>query len=162
MTLDPSVFLPSAVDEETAAYNAELEAFLAKFPSPHTLPPDVVRAARRNPAAEPSKFRPALVFSDNASVREIQGLAGPLTLRCFIPRQVDGVYYHIHGGGWVLGSADAQDVRLETIANACNLAVLSVEYRLEHLDPSEVRDAVDVLSFYADKYFGEIDRLVKS
>ena len=46
MTLDPSVFLPSAVDEETAAYNAELEAFLAQFPSPHTLPPEVVRAAR--------------------------------------------------------------------------------------------------------------------
>ena len=40
--------------------------------------------------------------------------------------------------------------------------VLSVEYRLEHLDPSEVRDAVDVLSFYADKHFGEIDRMVKS
>ena len=135
MTLDPSVFLPSAVDEETAAYNAEHEAFLAKFPSPHTLPPDVVRAARRNPAAEPSKFRPALVFSDNAYVREIQGPAGPLTLRCFIPKQVDGVYYHIHGGGWVLGSADAQDVRLEAIANACNLAVLSVEYRLAPEDP---------------------------
>jgi hypothetical protein len=33
--------------------------------------------------------------------------------------------------------------------------LLSVEYRLAHLDPSEVRDAVDVLSFYADKYHAE-------
>jgi len=40
--------------------------------------------------------------------------------------------------------------------------ILSVEYRLEHLDPSEVRDAVDVLSFYADRHYAEIDRLVQA
>jgi len=34
--------------------------------------------------------------------------------------------------------------------------VLSVEYPLEDLDPSEVRDAVDVLSFYAEKYRAEV------
>lgn len=33
--------------------------------------------------------------------------------------------------------------------------ILSVEYRLADLDPSEVRDAVDVLSFYAKKYHAE-------
>jgi hypothetical protein len=37
--------------------------------------------------------------------------------------------------------------------------LLSVEYRLEDLDPSEVRDAVDVLSFYAEKHFAEVDAL---
>ncbi len=37
--------------------------------------------------------------------------------------------------------------------------VLSVEYRLADLDPSEVRDAVDVVSFYADKYFEDMSRL---
>jgi hypothetical protein len=34
--------------------------------------------------------------------------------------------------------------------------ILSVEYRIEDLDPSEIRDAVDVLSFYAEKYHGEV------
>jgi hypothetical protein len=34
--------------------------------------------------------------------------------------------------------------------------VLSVEYPLADLDPSEVRDAIDVLSFYAEKYRAEI------
>jgi hypothetical protein len=34
--------------------------------------------------------------------------------------------------------------------------VLCVEYRVEDLDPSEVRDAVDVLSFYTDKYRAEL------
>lgn len=31
-----------------------------------------------------------------------------------------------------------------------------------NLDPSEVRDAVDVLSFYAEKYHPEVRRLVGS
>ncbi len=34
--------------------------------------------------------------------------------------------------------------------------ILSVEYPLADLDPSEVRDAVDVLSYYAEKYRAEI------
>ena len=35
--------------------------------------------------------------------------------------------------------------------------ILSVEYPLADLDPSEVRDAVDVLSFYAEKYRAEVE-----
>jgi Putative bacterial sensory transduction regulator len=38
--------------------------------------------------------------------------------------------------------------------------VLSVEYRLADLDPSEVKDAIDVLSFYAEKYHPEMRLLV--
>ena len=34
--------------------------------------------------------------------------------------------------------------------------ILSVEYPLADLDPSEVRDAIDVLSYYAEKYRAEI------
>lgn len=37
--------------------------------------------------------------------------------------------------------------------------VLSVEYRIDDLDPSEVRDALDVLTFHAEKYRGEVERL---
>jgi hypothetical protein len=37
--------------------------------------------------------------------------------------------------------------------------VLSVEYPLPDLDPSEVRDAVDVLSFYAEKYRVEVQAM---
>jgi hypothetical protein len=37
--------------------------------------------------------------------------------------------------------------------------ILSVEYRIEHLDPSEIRDAVDVLSFYADKHHEDVNRM---
>jgi hypothetical protein len=38
--------------------------------------------------------------------------------------------------------------------------ILSVEYPIEDLDPSEVRDAVDVLSFYAEKFHGEVEARV--
>jgi hypothetical protein len=37
--------------------------------------------------------------------------------------------------------------------------ILSVEYRVQDLDPSEIRDAVDVLSFYAEKYCAEVREL---
>ena len=40
--------------------------------------------------------------------------------------------------------------------------VLSVEYRLADLDPSEVRDALGVVAFYADKYHDEIAKLARS
>lgn len=37
--------------------------------------------------------------------------------------------------------------------------VLSVEYPLADMDPSELRDALDVLTFYADKYWAELNEL---
>lgn len=39
--------------------------------------------------------------------------------------------------------------------------VLSAEYPLADLDASEIRDALDVLTFYADRHFAEIDGLVR-
>jgi acetyl esterase/lipase len=56
----------------------------------------------------------------------------------FLPGRVDGVYLHIHGGGWVFGSADGQDQRLWALAEQARLAVVSVEYRLapEHPFPA--------------------------
>lgn len=40
--------------------------------------------------------------------------------------------------------------------------VLSVEYRLADLDPSEVRDALDVVAFYADKYHEDASKLARN
>lgn len=37
--------------------------------------------------------------------------------------------------------------------------VLSVEYRIENLDLSEVRDAVDVLVVYAEKHHAEVQEI---
>jgi hypothetical protein len=66
-------------------------------------------------------------------------------------------------------SAEAVMTRLLKLNREINLAkysvdddgdiILSVEYRIEHLDPSEIRDAVDVLSFYADKHHEDVNKL---
>lgn len=67
---------------------------------------------------------------------------GGLTLRVFTPARVQGAYLHLHGGGWVFGSCRLQDARLEQIATACSVAVVSVEYRLapEHPYPAASLD----------------------
>jgi hypothetical protein len=66
-------------------------------------------------------------------------------------------------------SGDVMADRLLALNREMNLAklsvdedgdvILSVEYPAADLDPSEVRDAVDVLSFYAEKYHAEVARL---
>jgi hypothetical protein len=68
--------------------------------------------------------------------------------------------------------ADELVVRLLRLNREMNMAkfsldeegdlVLSVEHRMEDLDPSEVRDAVDQLSFYADKFASEIEAVTRT
>jgi len=129
--LDPALFAPSAIDPETAAANAVLEAQLEAVGGIHQYDPETVRAARE---AGKGTFGP-IVRSDMAQERAIDGPAGPLTLRIFVPETVTGVYLQIHGGGFVLGRAHHSDERNEMIARACNLAVVSLDYRLAPEDP---------------------------
>src|SRR5215216_7522995 len=117
MSLDPSLFQREAIEPETLALIAELEALAATQPPMHTRQPQEVREDR----ARGMPGRPPIVRSENAKVRTIPGPAGPISLRFFLPQRVEGVYFYIHGGGFVLGSNDAQDPRLEAIANNCNV-----------------------------------------
>ena len=128
MSLEPAIFKPEAIDDESKQLIDDLRSMAAGMPSMHTMQPAEVRAARagsnRGPGGQP------IVYSENAIVRTIPSVSGEIALRCFIPPTIDGAYLWIHGGGWVLGSADSNDPRLESLSNAMNLAVLSVEYRL--------------------------------
>lgn len=96
----------------------------------HELEPVALRKS-----IEEDPLFPASPKSANATERTIPGPAGDLTLRQFTPENPEAVFYHIHGGGWVTGSADGQDNRIEDLAMSCNLAVVSVEYRLAPEDP---------------------------
>ena len=122
------------VDPETAAFNRQLEELLLAYPRVGTIPASEARAERE---AGRSAFGP-LQISEQAIERNIDTVVGPLRVRCFLPYKADGVYLHIHGGGWVLGGIHHQDPRLEALSVQCNLAVMSVDYRLapEHPYPA--------------------------
>ena len=126
-----SLFLPDAVDSETAEYAAQLEADLAKVKPPQDLGVAAVREAARSGN---SIFGP-LVFSQLAENRTIEGPSGKVSVRVFTPPVVQGVYLYFHGGGFAFGAADLQDKRLEEIALTSQVAVISVDYRLAPENP---------------------------
>ncbi len=76
--------------------------------------------------------------SDKGIDRTIDGPAGPLRLRTFVPDQIDAVMLHIHGGGWVTGGPEMTDLLHEMLSAELNLAFVSVDYRLapEHPYPA--------------------------
>ncbi|MEJ8570986.1 alpha/beta hydrolase [Microbaculum marinum] len=120
------VFREDAISAETAAINADVVRTLDAAPDQWSFPP-AERRERRRAGLGPFPLAPR---SDRAETIEIEGAYGPIPLRIIAPDSPAGVYLHIHGGGWTIGAADEQDPRLERIAANCNLAVVSVEYRL--------------------------------
>jgi acetyl esterase len=125
--LDPALFHPDAVSAETKTLNEAMVKLLTDQPNWWVVGAAATRAARRR---GDGPF-PAPVFSTRATTRTIPGPDGnEIPLRIIAPATPRGVYLHIHGGGWVLGGSDMQDPMLERLADATNLAVVSVEYRL--------------------------------
>lgn len=117
---------------ETLAFNEQFEAAAASRPARGQAPS----------AAALALLRRNRLGGDAPSVRLPYGqdrvVEGGVRVRVFVPDQVDGVYLHIHGGGWAFGSADGQDGRLWRLAEEARLAVVSVDYRLapEHPFPA--------------------------
>jgi acetyl esterase len=138
MHIDSRLFLADAISESTRAANEMLEKLLGQQPSITAQAPAQVRAAR---AAGTGTF-PAPVMLAHAERRVIAGPAGEIPLRVFRHAQPRGVYLHIHGGGWMLGAADHQDVMLDAISRGARATVVSVEYRLapEHPYPASPDD----------------------
>ncbi len=160
MHIDPAVFDPASVDPATRRFNAELEASLAGVPPPTAFTIEEVRQAREEGR---SAFGP-IVRSDRAEDFTVAGPAGPLPLRRIVPDEIDGVYLHVHGGGWALGAADHSDQINVAMADAAGVAVVSVDYRLapEHpypAGPDDCEAAARWLVDHAASEFGT-DRLV--
>ncbi|MGE5721010.1 MAG: alpha/beta hydrolase, partial [Sphingomonadales bacterium] len=134
LTVDPALFRPEAISEETRQFNAGLRQRFAG-PGLADLGVEAVRASGLMPTPPPSP---------RAVERSIPGPAGaPLTVRIIAPENPVGAYLHLHGGGLIMGSAAGQDARLEQIADNTGLACVSVEYRLapEHPYPAAWDDS---------------------
>jgi acetyl esterase/lipase len=130
--LRPELFRPDAIAEDTARLNDALVTVMTPLPEWWNTSPAATRDARRHGRGP----FPAPVLSPRARTETITGRDGnAITLRIIEPQQISGVYLHIHGGGWVLGSAEQQDPMLERIADNAHVAVVSVEYRLAPEDP---------------------------
>ncbi|MFF1546329.1 alpha/beta hydrolase [Streptomyces sp. NPDC058291] len=138
---------------ETLAFNRQFEATAASRPSRGQAPDAAVlarlrrnRLGGRTPPVRLPQGRPRLVADD-------------VRVRVFVPDRVDGVYLHLHGGGWAFGSADGQDERLWQLAEQTHLAVVSVDYRLapEHpfpAGPDDCEAAARWLVTHAETEFG--------
>jgi len=100
---------------------------------------------------------------------EDTAIPGPpdIPVRIYTP-EGDGPFpicVYFHGGGWVVGSLDSQDVDCRVIANAARSVVVSVNYRHapEHKFPAAVEDAYRATQWAADNgehITGDAARLV--
>lgn len=137
---DPALLSPQSIAPDIQQRNAQIVQAMAQMPDWWVIGPPAFRQSQREGAG----VFPAPVLSERARSRHIEGPSGPLKLREFLPAQgaPRGVYLHIHGGGWVIGSADMQDSMLLALADQAQLAVLSVHYRLapEHRYPAAPDD----------------------
>ena len=139
MLINPSSFDPAAIPADIAAINERILAFFKNAPDQWSFPPQMIRDARKKGAG----VFPMEQLSPGAQEILIPAPGGDVPLRVFRPQgPAKGVYLHIHGGGWVFGSADMQDERNERLARQCGLVVVSVEYRLapEHPYPAAPDD----------------------
>jgi acetyl esterase len=147
--------------DETRAFNRQLAGLMATIP-PVNVVDDPVQI-RKDRARGAGPF-PVPVRLDEAVDRTVPGRAGDIPIRVFTPEVVRGVFLHLHGGGWTLGSAANQDPFLAALAHNADVAVVSVEYRLapEHpypAGPDDCEDAAAWLVANAQREFGT-DRLV--
>jgi len=127
LPLRPALFRKDAIASDTARLNDAIIELMTGLPDWWNVGAETTREARRQGVGP----FPAPVLSPRARTIVITGRDGnEIPLRVIAPDTSRGVYLHIHGGGWVLGSADSQDPMLERIADTTGLAVVSVEYRL--------------------------------
>ncbi|WP_255946555.1 alpha/beta hydrolase [Streptomyces odontomachi] len=117
---------------ETLAFNEQFEAAAASRPAREGAPDAATLALLRRNRLGGHTPPVRLPHGRDAVV------ADGVRIRVFKPDRVEGVYLHIHGGGWAFGAADGQDERLWQLAVRARLAVVSVGYRLapEHPFPA--------------------------
>jgi acetyl esterase/lipase len=152
-------FDPKNAPADALAVNAAILKRLEDWDS-WAYPPAVIRQMRR----EGRGAFPAPVLSPRARTMTIDGPHGPIGLRIIAPEAPRGVYFHIHGGGWVLGSVEQQDPWLERFADRDGMACVSVDYRLapEHpypMGPDDCEAAALWIAREAKGLFGT-DRMV--
>lgn len=137
MTLDPQIAAMLANAPEWPGVRSVSVAQLRQMvrDSSVSIPPPDVRLAR---------------IED----RVIDGPGGDLKIRVYTPEGTGPfpVVVYFHGGGWVVGDLDTQDMIARTLAAGSEAVVVSVDYRLapEHPFPAAVDDGWAATCWVAD------------
>jgi acetyl esterase/lipase len=82
--------------------------------------------------------------------RFVDGPAGPIRLRTFVPDDdPQAVMYNIHGGAWIMGAPEMNDLNNQRLCDELQVAVVSVDYRLapEHPYPAGPDDCEAVAAW---------------
>ncbi|MFD9735520.1 alpha/beta hydrolase fold domain-containing protein [Umezawaea sp. NPDC059074] len=136
------------------AINTALAA--AKYPDPST--PEGLEVLRNATfqAPAPTELTPVDRTLPNGQVVRIIRPDGP----------VNGVVFHVHGGGFVLGKPSDDDAINDRLARTAQVAVVSTTYRLapEHPFPANLDDCLTAARWLADNVEAEFgtDRIVIS
>lgn len=157
--IDPTVFDPDAVSDETAAYYAALHEMLAA--NPQSFPPSSAQSFRESLREAMASFTGGEIYR-SPKAREIM-LPRGVPVRVIDAGDPTGVYLHLHSGGWTIGGADLQDAALERHAAETGQTVVSVEYRLapEAPFPAALNDCERAARWLAEYALDELgsDRL---
>lgn len=147
------VFAPDAVPAEVVAFNAAMTKRFGDLPRIWDIGIEKARSGGFMPSPPPSPHAFDVSVSDTVSLH---------VLPCSDPR---GVLLHIHGGGFMLGSAAHQDAVLQRIADNVGVVCVSVEYRLAPENPfpaawDDCEAAALWLLQHAEKEFGAAPLLI--
>jgi acetyl esterase/lipase len=127
-----------ALVPEARKFNADREAMTRgkKGPDPRT--PEGLEAHRTGLSKRPTPEGPPAV----EMVAEAEGRSVPVRVTLPQGGEPRGVYLEIHGGGFYMGWAARSDSRNRDTADAAQVAVVSVDYRLapEHPWPAAPDD----------------------
>ena len=133
----------------------ELEALLDSFP-PFQFSREVLPTIRQMQTETFEQMRGSLPAYDNVEVTEkkVPGAPGDPDVRVLVyrPKNVEGKVpglLWIHGGGYILGTADADDQQVKKIVTEVGCAAVSVDYRLapETPHPGPVEDCYAALKW---------------
>lgn len=134
--IDPKVFDPASISADTHVFNENLMEIMKGAPRWW----EVGAAKYREMRARGETPLPAATYLDSAEQTRIPSRDSGRDIPCRIlkptnGKSIEGVYMHIHGGGWVLQSESSQDVVLQDLANTNGMLMFSVGYRLAPEDP---------------------------
>jgi acetyl esterase/lipase len=152
LTLDPSLFDPASVTEESKAYDAAFVAAASSVPQIA----DVGIPEYRRLRASGQTHIPPVVPLPSAVELLIPSREAGRALPCHVLRPQDGraprsSFMHIHGGGFAFGDHISADRQLQDLADEHGIACVSVGYRLtpEHPFPAGIEDCWDAAEWLA-------------